>query len=67
VSTGTELSASEYDERAMAQFASLPRAEQEAAIRRLAASGMGEQSIARASRLTVELVRRILARPGCEQ
>jgi hypothetical protein len=42
-------------------FYSLDREEQAAAIRRLAATGMGDHGIADASGLSVEMVRQILA------
>jgi ABC-type phosphate/phosphonate transport system ATPase subunit len=42
-------------------FEHLDREQQEQAIRRLAADGMSEHSIARATRLSVEQVRRVLA------
>jgi hypothetical protein len=42
-------------------FATLSREEQAAAVRRLAASGMSDHGITRASGLAVEQVRRILA------
>jgi ABC-type phosphate/phosphonate transport system ATPase subunit len=42
-------------------FALMPKAEQESALRRLAASGMSEHTIAAASGLSVEQVRRVLA------
>jgi ABC-type phosphate/phosphonate transport system ATPase subunit len=42
-------------------FSSLDREEQAAAIRRLAATGMGDHGIADASGLSVEMVRRVLA------
>jgi hypothetical protein len=42
-------------------FTTLSPAEQAAAIRRLAASGQGEHTIAHATGLSVEMVRRVLA------
>ena len=45
----------------LAHFLSLTPAEQAAAIRRLAADGMSDTSIARATRLSVEQVRRVLS------
>lgn len=46
--------------RELAHFMILSRDEQEAAICRLARSGMSEYSIATATRLSVEQVRRVL-------
>jgi hypothetical protein len=48
-------------ERELRHFMLLDRDEQEAAIRRLAASGMSDYGIATTTRLTVQQVRRILA------
>lgn len=45
-------------------FTQLSRAEQEAAIRRLAAVGHGEQTIAHATGLSVEVVRSVLTEPA---
>lgn len=42
-------------------FELLDREEQEHAIRRLAREGMSEYSIAAATRLSVEMIRRVLA------
>lgn len=42
-------------------FELLDREEQESAIRRLAREGMSEYSIAAATRLSVEMIRRVLA------
>jgi hypothetical protein len=47
-------------------FARLSRAEREAAIRRLAAGGMSETTIATATRLSVEMIRRILTTAPAE-
>lgn len=44
-------------------FLALPQAEQEAAIRRLAASGYGAQTIAHVTNLSVEQIRRVLDEP----
>jgi enhancing lycopene biosynthesis protein 2 len=41
-------------------FTVLSRAEQEAAIRRLAAAGQGEHTIAHATGLSIEEIRRVL-------
>lgn len=49
-------------ERELQHFVLLDHAEQEAAILRLAATGMPESSIAEATRLHVEVIRKILAR-----
>jgi ABC-type phosphate/phosphonate transport system ATPase subunit len=49
-------------ERELSHFLLLERREQEAAIRRLASSGMGDYGIAAASGLSVEQVRRVLAK-----
>ena len=48
-------------ERELLYFRLLDRAEQEAAVRRLSASGMGDYGIAAATGLSVEAVRRVLA------
>jgi len=48
--------------REFAHFEALDREAQEAAIRRLAADGLSEHSIAAACRLAIEQVRRVLAR-----
>jgi hypothetical protein len=48
-------------ERELKHFLLLDRVEQEAAIRRLAASGMHDYSIATATSLSVEQIRRVLA------
>jgi DNA invertase Pin-like site-specific DNA recombinase len=48
--------------RELLYFALLSRAEQERAIRRLAATGMSDTTIATATKLSVEMVRRILAK-----
>jgi hypothetical protein len=45
-----------------ARIQRLDRDEQATAIRRLAASGLSEYSIASATRLSVEMIRRVLAR-----
>jgi hypothetical protein len=47
-------------------FHALPRVEQEAAIRRLAASGQGAYSIAAATGLSVEQIRRVLEEEACD-
>jgi hypothetical protein len=44
----------------LANFLSLTAAQQAAAIRRLAAGGMSEHSIAAATKLSVEQIRRVL-------
>lgn len=44
-------------------FHALPQAEKEAAIRRLAAAGQGEHTIAHATGLSVEQIRRVLSEP----
>ena len=51
------------DQAALARmhFHTLERTEQEAAIRRLATSGQGEHTIAHATGLSVEQIRRVLA------
>lgn len=49
-------------ERELRHFLLLDRTEQEGAIRRLIASGMPEYTIATATGLSVEQIRRILAR-----
>ena len=46
---------------AMMHFVTLDHSEQVGAIRRMAASGWSEFTIARATRWTVEMVRRVLA------
>lgn len=46
-------------------FLALSHADQLAAMKQLAASGMGEYAIAAATRLSVEEVRRILKGPAC--
>ena len=46
--------------RELHHFLLLTREEQHAAIRRLASAGMNEYSIAAATRLSVEMIRRIL-------
>jgi hypothetical protein len=46
--------------RELAHFHALERAQQANAIRRLATSGMSDHTIAAATRLSVEMVRRIL-------
>jgi hypothetical protein len=52
----------------MDYFMMLSEEEQHAAIKRLAASGMGEASIAAATMLSVEMIRQILgARVGCQE
>jgi len=48
---------------AMRHFHSLSREQQADAIRRLAATGMSEVGIARATRLSIERVRRVVLRP----
>ncbi len=48
------------DDARMRAFHALDRSQQEAAIRRLAAVGMTERSIAQATQLSVEFVRRLL-------
>ena len=48
------------DDRRMDYFQLLDREQQEAAIRRLAASGMSDHGVSAATRLTVEMVRAIL-------
>jgi hypothetical protein len=49
----------------MRHFAKLTRAEQAAAIRRLAADGMGDHTLAHATGLSVEMIRSVLgARPA---
>lgn len=45
-------------------FAALDREQQERAIRRLAHDGMSEYSIAAATRLSVEMIRRVLTAPA---
>jgi DNA invertase Pin-like site-specific DNA recombinase len=50
-----------HDAAARMHFTVLSREEQASAIRRLAATGQGEHTIARATGLSVEQVRRILA------
>ena len=51
----------------MQYFAMLIESEQHAAIRRLAASGMGDTSIAAVTMLSVEMVRQILGQGrACE-
>ncbi|HEY0941901.1 MAG TPA: hypothetical protein VGE08_17545 [Steroidobacter sp.] len=47
--------------RELHYFLLLPRAQQIEAIRRLHASGMSDYSIATATRLSVEMIRRLLA------
>lgn len=49
--------------RELVYFLMLTRAEQAAAIKRMAAQGWTDHGIAAASRLSVEAVRRILAGP----
>jgi DNA invertase Pin-like site-specific DNA recombinase len=49
--------------RELVHFLLLPPKEQAAAIRRLAASGMSVQTIATATRLSVEQIRQLLAEP----
>lgn len=53
-------------ERELRYFLLLDRSEQEAALRRLAAAGLGDYSIATASGLSVEQVRRILTESRSE-
>jgi hypothetical protein len=48
-------------ERELFHFLLLDRAEQESAIRRLVASGMPEYTIATATGLSIEQVRRVLS------
>ena len=55
------------DAARMRHFHALDRQQQAEAICRLAASGQGEHTIARATGLSVELVRRVLAGHGPEQ
>jgi hypothetical protein len=54
--------------RELVHFLLLTQAEQAAAIRRLAAAGWSEYGIAAATRLSVEMVRRVLTEenPGDE-
>lgn len=60
------MSMSAGDAARMRYFAMLTEAEQQAAIKRLATSGMGDASIAAATMLSIEQVRQILGRRGCE-
>jgi hypothetical protein len=46
--------------RELRHFLLLDRSEQEVAIRRLAASGMNDYGIAAATRLSVEMIRRVI-------
>lgn len=55
--TGTHAN----DAARMRHFQALDRDQQAQAIRRLAATGQGERTIAQATGLTIEMVRRILA------
>lgn len=55
------MSAPKHTEREMRYFLLLSRDEQAAAIRRLAATGMSDYSIAAATKLAVEQIRRVLA------
>jgi 2-iminoacetate synthase ThiH len=48
--------------RELLHFQLLDRSEQEQAVRRLAASGMGDYTIAAATQLSVEVIRRILGK-----
>jgi hypothetical protein len=48
--------------RELFHFQLLDRDQQEQAVRRLAASGMGDYTIAAATRLSVEVIRRILGK-----
>lgn len=50
-----------YDQQARDHFALLPHDQQAQAIRRLAAAGQGDHTIARATGLSVEMIRRVLA------
>lgn len=48
------------DRARTAHFAALDREQQEQAVRRLAATGMGDHTIAAATQLSIEQIRRIL-------
>ena len=65
VTSGIDLKIDEsravIDQFRLMYFHALPQAEQEAAIRRLAAAGQGEHTIAHATGLSVEQIRRVLA------
>jgi hypothetical protein len=52
--------------RNLNHFLLLERREQEAAVRRMAAAGMGDYGVAAATGLSVEQVRRVLAQRGAE-
>jgi hypothetical protein len=54
-------------ERELRHFLLLDRAEQETAIRRLAASGMNDYTIATASGLNVEMVRRVVGERAVQE
>jgi hypothetical protein len=56
-----DLAGSDQDDDRMRAFRMLTRAEQAAAIRRLAADGMSDLGIAQATCLAVEQVRRVLS------
>lgn len=50
----------EYDAQRLRHFAALDREQQAQAIQRLAATGYGDNTIASATGLSVEMIRRIL-------
>jgi hypothetical protein len=57
---GATMTAPNLDRRARAHFDRLSRDEQVEAIRRLAHEGLGDYEIAHATKLSVEMIRRVL-------
>jgi hypothetical protein len=55
------MSERQISDASMTHFQALDRAAQEAAVRCLAALGHSEHTIARATRLSVEMIQRVLA------